>query len=148
MADSFGARAALQCGGKRYEIFSLQRLEERGYDVGSLPFSLRVLLDNLLRGLAAGVASPEEVQALAGWDAARPAAREIAFVPARVPLQDFTGVPALVDLAARRDAVAERGGDPARINPLQPVELVVDHSIQVDAFGSRAAFGQPQAGAS
>jgi aconitate hydratase len=128
------ARGALEVGGERYEIFRLDALQA-SYDVARLPYSLRILLENVLRQGAA-----EDVEAVATWDATAEPSREIAFAPARVLLQDFTGVPAVVDLAAMRDAMAERGGDPAKINPLIPVELVIDHSVQVDEFGSRFAF--------
>jgi aconitate hydratase len=140
MKDSFGARSTLRVGEREYEIFRLDALEEEGFDVGRLPYSLRILLENLLRTENGVAVSAEDVRALAGWDPKAEPDKEIAFTPARVILQDFTGVPALVDLAAMRDAMAALGGDPGKINPLQPVELVVDHSVQVDAFGSRAAF--------
>jgi aconitate hydratase len=137
--DSFGARGTLAVGGHQYEIFRLDALRERG-DVARLPFSLKVLLENLLRAEADGAVDAQDVLALAGWDPAAEPSREIAFTPARVLMQDFTGVPAVVDLAAMRDAMTDMGGDPARINPLAPAELVIDHSVQVDAFGSAAAF--------
>jgi len=137
--NSFGARAALDVGGRTYEIFRLRALEERGLAIGRLPYSLRILLENLLRTEDGVTVTAEDIEALAGWRPGAPE-REIAFTPARVLLQDFTGVPAVVDLAAMRDAMADLGGDPRRINPLQPVELVVDHSVQVDAFGTAAAF--------
>src|ERR687893_206184 len=137
--NSFDARAELEVGGRAYEIYSLEALQSR-YDVARLPFSLKVLLENLLRnedgvGVRAG-----DIEALATWDAKADPSKEIAFTPARVLLQDFTGVPCVVDLAAMRDAMADMGGDPAAINPLVPVELVIDHSVQVDAFGSPQAF--------
>jgi aconitate hydratase len=137
--NSFGARGALAVGGREYEIFRLDALRER-FDVARLPFSLKVLLENLLRTEGGGAVSAADVEALAGWDPQAQPAREIAFSPARVLMQDFTGVPAVVDLAAMRDAMAAMGGDPARINPLVPAELVIDHSVQVDAFGTRDAF--------
>ncbi len=137
--DSFGARGTLAVGGREYEIFRLDALRGR-FDVGRLPFSLKVLLENLLRAEADGVLEAADVQALAEWDPAAQPSREIAFTPARVLMQDFTGVPAVVDLAAMRDAMAAMGGDPAKINPLAPAELVIDHSVQVDAFGSATAF--------
>jgi aconitate hydratase len=142
MNDSFGARSTLRVGGREYEIFRLEALAREGYDVGRLPYSLRILLENLLRFEDGVTVTRDDVVALAGWDPASPPDREIAYTPARVVLQDFTGVPAIVDLAAMRDAMAALGGDPARINPLQPVELVIDHSIQVDAFGTPEAFEQ------
>ncbi|HVR05530.1 MAG TPA: aconitate hydratase [Solirubrobacteraceae bacterium] len=137
--DSFGARDTLPVGDRDYEIFRLDALGGR-FDVGRLPFSLKVLLENLLRAEADGAVDADDVRALAGWDPAAEPSREIAFTPARVLMQDFTGVPAVVDLAAMRDAMAAMGGDPARINPLAPAELVIDHSVQVDAFGSATAF--------
>jgi aconitate hydratase len=138
--DSFGSRGTLQGGGASYEIFRLRALEDQGLPVSRLPYSLRILLENLLRKEDGVAVTADDVRALAAWDPARPPTREIAFTPARVLLQDFTGVPAIVDLAAMRDAMAALGGDPAKINPLQPVELVIDHSIQVDAFASPDAF--------
>jgi aconitate hydratase A / 2-methylisocitrate dehydratase len=137
--NSFGAQGTLAVGGREYEIFRLSALRDR-FDVGRLPFSLKVLLENLLRTEGEGAVTAADVQALAEWDPAAEPSREIAFTPARVLMQDFTGVPAVVDLAAMRDAMAEMGGDPARINPLAPAELVIDHSVQVDAFGTRDAF--------
>src|SRR5271166_1563011 len=137
--DSFGARDTLEVGERSYEIFRLDALQER-FDVARLPFSLKVLLENLLRTEGNGAVSAADIEALAGWDAAAQPSAEIAFTPARVLMQDFTGVPAVVDLAAMRDAMAEMGGDPARINPLVPAELVIDHSVQVDAYGTRDAF--------
>ena len=139
MTNTFGARSTLKVGNRTFEIFRLEALAKHGFDVERLPYSLRILLENLLRTEDGIIVSADDVRALAGWTPASPA-REIAFTPARVLLQDFTGVPAVVDLAAMRDAMAELGGDPSRINPLQPVELVVDHSVQVDAFGSPQAF--------
>jgi aconitate hydratase len=137
--DSFGARGTLEVGGREYEIFRLDALQQR-FDVARLPFSLKVLLENLLRTEAGGVVSAKDIEALASWDANAQPSKEIAFTPARVLMQDFTGVPAVVDLAAMRDAIAEMGGDPAKINPLAPAELVIDHSVQVDAFGTRDSF--------
>src|SRR6476660_1788652 len=140
MTDTFGARATLRVGGRTYEIFRLAALSQAGIDVSRLPYSLRILLEDLLRTEDGVTVTRDDIEALARWSPANPSTREIAFTPARVLLQDFTGVPAVVDLAAMRDAMAALGGDPARINPLQPVELVVDHSVQVDAFGSPRAF--------
>src|SRR5829696_1689460 len=139
MTDSFDARSTLTVGARAFEIFRLHALTGAGFDISRLPYSLRILLENLLRTEDGVVVTADDVKALAGWAPGAPA-REIAFTPARVLLQDFTGVPAVVDLAAMRDAMADLGGDPARINPLQPVELVVDHSVQVDAFGTPQAF--------
>ncbi|HEX6753969.1 MAG TPA: aconitate hydratase [Solirubrobacterales bacterium] len=137
--DSFGARADLQVGGRSYEIHRLDALADR-FEVDRLPYSIKVLLENVLR-LEDGVAvTKEAVEAIAGWDAAAEPSVEIPFQPARVLMQDFTGVPAVVDLAAMRDAMAEIGGDPEAINPLVDVDLVIDHSVQVDAFGNERAF--------
>jgi aconitate hydratase len=132
--DSFGARASLEVGGRSYEVFRLDALE-REYDVARLPYSLKVLLENLLRH-----GEDEGAAAVASWVATDEPTQEIAYTPARVLMQDFTGVPAIVDLAAMRDAMDDLGGDPTRINPLVPVELVIDHSIQVDVFGEPLAF--------
>ena len=140
MNDSFGARSTLRVGDREYEIFRLSALAGEGIDITRLPYSLRILLENLLRHEDGLAVSADDVRALARWNPADVPSKEIAFTPARVLLQDFTGVPALVDLAVMRDAMADLGGDPTKINPLQPVELVVDHSIQVDAFGSPQAF--------
>ena len=137
--DSFGARATLAVGGREYEIYRLDALQSR-FDVARLPFSLKVLLENLLRTEGNGSVDAADVEALASWDAQAEPSKEIAFAPARVLMQDFTGVPAVVDLAAMRDAMAAMGGDPRKINPLVPAELVIDHSVQVDAFGTRDAF--------
>jgi aconitate hydratase len=138
-SDSFGARSALAVSGRDYEVFRLDALQER-FDVARLPYSVKVLLENVLR-LEDGVSvSAADVEAIAGWDAAAEPSVEIPFQPARVLMQDFTGVPAVVDLAAMRDAMEEIGGDPAAINPLVDVDLVIDHSVQVDAFGSAGAF--------
>jgi aconitate hydratase len=137
--NSFGARATLEAASREYEIFRLDALQQR-FDVARLPFSLKVLLENLLRTEGNGSVSAPDIEALASWDAKAKPSKEIAFTPARVLMQDFTGVPAVVDLAAMRDAMADMGGDPAKINPLVPAELVIDHSVQVDAFGTRDAF--------
>jgi aconitate hydratase A / 2-methylisocitrate dehydratase len=137
--NSFGAKSTLTVGAREYEIFRLDALQER-FDVARLPFSLKVLLENLLRTEGNGAVSSHDVEALASWDAKAEPSKEIAFSPARVLMQDFTGVPAVVDLAAMRDAMAQMGGDPDRINPLVPAELVIDHSVQVDAFGTRDSF--------
>jgi aconitate hydratase len=138
-SDSFGAKSTLEVGGRSYEIFRLDALQER-FDVARLPYSIKVLLENVLR-LEDGVSvSKADVEAIASWDAAAEPSVEIPFQPARVLMQDFTGVPAVVDLAAMRDAMDEIGGDPAAINPLVDVDLVIDHSVQVDAFGNDRAF--------
>jgi aconitate hydratase len=137
--NSFDARDTLRVGDREHEIFRLDALQSR-FDVARLPFSLKVLLENLLRTEGNGSVDADDVEALATWDASSEPSREIAFTPARVVMQDFTGVPAIVDLAAMRDAMTDLGGDPERINPLVPAELVIDHSVQVDAFGSHQAF--------
>ena len=139
--DSFRSRSTLEAGGRTYTIFRLDALRELSNgNVDRLPFSLKILLENLLRGEDAAFVKPASIETLAKWDVNKPVDTEIAFRTARVLLQDFTGVPCVVDLAAMRDALADLGGEPARINPLQPVDLVIDHSVQVDEFGSDAAF--------
>jgi aconitate hydratase len=139
--NSFGTRTPLQVGGRTYHIFSLPALQASGFPAAArLPFSLKILLENLLRQEDGRFVRREDIDALAGWDVCSTAAREISFSPARVLLQDFTGVPAVVDLAAMRDGIARLGGNPDRVNPLQPVELVIDHSVQVDYFGRPDAF--------
>ncbi|HYW07077.1 MAG TPA: aconitate hydratase AcnA, partial [Longimicrobium sp.] len=142
MTDSFGSRGTLRVGDREYQIFRLDALNGDGRDISRLPYSLRILLENLLRTEDGVTVTRDDIEALAGWNPKNPPDREIAFSPARTVLQDFTGVPAIVDLAAMRDAMAKLGGDPSKINPLTPVELVVDHSIQVDAFGTKMAFEQ------
>jgi aconitate hydratase A / 2-methylisocitrate dehydratase len=137
--NSFDARATLRVGDREHTIFRLDALQSR-LDVARLPFSLKILLENLLRTEGNGSVTAPDIEALATWDAKADPAQEIAFTPARVVMQDFTGVPAVVDLAAMRDAMGELDGDAQRINPLVPAELVIDHSVQVDAFGSRQAF--------
>jgi aconitate hydratase len=137
--NSFDARATLKVGDRDLQIFRLDALQSK-YDVARLPFSLKVLLENLLRTEGNGSVEAADVEKLARWDAGAEPSEEIAFTPARVVMQDFTGVPAVVDLAAMRDAMADLGGDPKKINPLVPAELVIDHSVQVDAFGTREAF--------
>src|SRR3954453_2684440 len=139
MADSFSARSTLSVGGGSYDIVRLDALQSR-FDVARLPYTLRVLLENVLRQEATGTISADEVEAVAGWVATAEPSNEISFAPARVLLQDFTGVPAVVDLAAMREAMSALGGDAERINPLIPAELVIDHSVQVDAFASRMAM--------
>jgi len=137
--DSFGARATLDVSGRTYDIFRLDALQSK-FDVARLPFSLKILLENLLRTEGNGSVEQSHVEALASWDAGAEPSKEIAFTPARVLMQDFTGVPAVVDLAAMREAMADLGGDAEKINPLVPAELVIDHSVQVDVFGTRDAF--------
>ena len=141
MADSFDTRSTLAAGGAEYEIFRLDRLAGR-FDPGRLPFSLKILLENLLRHEDGAGVTAGDVEALAEWDPGAEPSTEIAFTPSRVLLQDFTGVPAVVDLAAMRDAMRSLGGDPAKINPLSPVELVIDHSVQVDRFGTHDALAR------
>jgi aconitate hydratase len=140
--DSFSTRSTLTIGGKSFSYFSLEKLSKSaGVDVARLPFSLRILLENLLRNEDGKAVTKNDVLGLAKWNAKAEPDKEIAFHPARVILQDFTGVPAVVDLAAMRDAMAKMGGDPAKINPLFPSELVIDHSVQVDYFGTAHALG-------
>jgi aconitate hydratase len=134
--DSFGARSTLSVGGREFEIFRIEALQER-YDVARLPYTLRILLENVLRREDGDTVTARDVEAIAGWNAAAEPSNEISYNPARVLLQDFTGVPAVVDLAAMRSAMADLGGDPQKINPLIPVELVIDHSVQVDDFATR-----------
>src|SRR5579863_2200843 len=135
--NSFGARTELEVGGRTYEIFRIDALQA-SYDVARLPFSLKILLENLLRNEDGEAIRAADIEALAKWNANAEPSDEIAFTPARVVMQDFTGVPAIVDLAAMRDAMKAMGGDPNKINPLVPAELVIDHSVQVDMFGSKA----------
>ncbi len=137
--NSFGARAGLDVGDRSLEVFRLDALASVG-DVAGLPFSLKVLLENLLRNEDGSAVTAEDVEAFARWDPASAEDREIAFSPARVLMQDFTGVPAIVDLAAMRDAMGALGGDPTRINPLAPAELVIDHSVVADIAGRPDAF--------
>ena len=140
-ADSFGTRTTLSTGAGAVTIFSLIALEKRGFPgIARLPFSLKILLENLLRQEDGRFVKQADIEALAKWDVKSTAAREISFMPARVLLQDFTGVPCVVDLAAMRDGIVRLGGDPNKVNPLQPVELVIDHSVQVDYFGQQNAF--------
>src|SRR5947207_4057748 len=142
MADhpnSFDARDTLKVGDRELTIYRLDALQAK-YDVARLPFALKVLLENLLRTEGNGSVEAADIEALARWDAQAEPSDEIAFTPARVVMQDFTGVPAVVDLAAMRDAMADLGGDPGKINPLVPAELVIDHSVQVDVFGTHDAF--------
>ncbi len=139
--NSFNSRSSLKVSGKEYTIYRLDALDKQGISTRHLPYSLRILLENLLRTEDSRNVTKEEVRALAAWNSKSKPDKEIAFSPSRVLLQDFTGVPAVVDLAAMRDAMKRLGGDPKLINPLQPAELVIDHSVQVDEFGSAKAFG-------
>jgi len=140
MPNSFQALATLQAGDRTFQYYRLAALGEHGLDVSRLPFSLKVLLENLLRFEDGVTVTAADIKSLAAWDPRSEPDREIAFRPSRVLLQDFTGVPAIVDLAAMRDAMKRLGGDPRKINPLQPVELVIDHSVQVDEAGTPRAF--------
>ena len=140
MKNSFGAYGSFSVDGKTYGIFRLSALESHGINLSRLPFSIKILLENVLRTEDGVSVTADTVKSVGHWDATAEPTDEISFTPARVLLQDFTGVPAVVDLAAMRDAMANMGGDPGKINPLQPVELVIDHSVQVDAAGSSIAF--------
>jgi aconitate hydratase len=138
--DSFKSKSTLKSGSTTYTIYRLDALKSAGVDLTRLPFSLRILLENLLRHEDGRSVTADDIKFLANWDPAAEPSREIAYMPARVLMQDFTGVPAIVDLAAMRDAMKTLGGDPERINPLQPAELVIDHSVQVDEFGNTRAY--------
>ena len=138
--DSFGARSTLDVHGKSYEIFRLDKVTGDGVDVASLPYSLKVLLENLLRTEDGANITADDIRALGAWDADAEPSKEIQFTPARVIMQDFTGVPCVVDLATMREAVEELGGDASRINPLAPAEMVIDHSVIADVFGTPEAF--------
>src|SRR5215510_12870268 len=133
--NSFKTRKSLDVGGRTLQFHSLPALQAAGFPaIARLPFSLKILLENLLRQEDGRFVKAADIEALARWDVTSAAVKEISFAPARVLLQDFTGVPCVVDLAAMRDGIARLGGDPSRVNPLQPVELVIDHSVQVDYF--------------
>jgi aconitate hydratase len=138
--NSFSSRSTLRVSGHDYEIYRIDALDKQGISTKHLPFSLRILLENLLRTEDGRSVTKEDIRALAAWNSASNPDKEIAFTPSRVLMQDFTGVPAVVDLAAMRDAMKLLSGDPALINPLQPAELVIDHSVQVDEFGTPQAF--------
>src|SRR6185369_287556 len=139
--NSFGSRATLDVGGAKYTIYRLDALQSvSGSTADRLPFSLKILLENLLRNEDDAFVKRADIEAMATWNVKGQVEKEIAFRTSRVLLQDFTGVPAVVDLAAMRDAIVKLGGDAQRINPLQPVDLVIDHSVQVDEYGSDAAF--------
>ena len=138
--NSFGSRSILRVGSKEYEIYRLKALDEKGVSTKHLPYSLRILLENLLRTEDSRNVTEKDIRALAAWNSKSKPDKEIAFTPSRVLLQDFTGVPAVVDLAAMRDAMKRLSGDPTLINPLQPAELVIDHSVQVDEFGTPQSF--------
>src|SRR3954469_2489660 len=138
-SDSFGARSTLEVGGRSYEIFRLDSLADR-FDVARLPYSIKVLLENVMRLEDGTSVTAADVEAIAAWDPEAEPSVEIPFQPARVLMQDFTGVPAVVDLAAMRDAMEDLGGNPSAINPQVDVDLIIDHSVQVDAFGNQKAF--------
>src|SRR5258707_8353951 len=139
--NSFGTRRALQVAGGSVQIESLPALAAAGFpEIARPPYSIKILLENLLRHEDGRFVKMADIEALAKWDLKGTAQREISFAPARVLLQDFTGVPCVVDLAAMRDGIVRLGGDPSKVNPLQPVELVIDHSVQVDYFGQANAF--------
>ncbi|MGA9746768.1 MAG: aconitase family protein, partial [Nocardioides sp.] len=138
--DSFGAKSTLDVDGKSYEIFRLDKVTGDGVDVESLPFSLKVLLENLLRTEDGANITADDIRAIGAWDADADPSTEIQFTPARVIMQDFTGVPCVVDLATMREAVEELGGDASKINPLAPAEMVIDHSVIADVFGTPEAF--------
>jgi aconitate hydratase len=140
MMNSFASLATLTTGNRSFTFFSLPALSARGFNLSRLPFSLKILLENLLRREDGVNVTASDIEFLANWDAKAEPSREIAYMPARVLMQDFTGVPAVVDLAAMRDAIRTLGGDPERVNPLAPAELVIDHSVQVDEFGTAGAF--------
>ena len=139
--NSFGTRTEIRSGGQSVQIYSLPALEKAGFPgVARLPYSMKILLENLLRREDNAFVKADDIRAVAQWNATAASEKEISFMPARVLLQDFTGVPCVVDLAAMRDAIIRLGGNPDRVNPLQPVELVIDHSVQVDYFGRDDAF--------
>ena len=139
--NSFGSQSQLKSGDHAYEIFRLDALcAKKGVKLGRLPYSLRILLENLLRHEDGKSVTADDIEFLANWDPKATPSREIAYMPARVLMQDFTGVPAIVDLAAMRDAMKHLGGDPEKINPLQPAELVIDHSVQVDEYGTKGSY--------
>ncbi len=140
MMNSFASRATLTSGNRSYTIYRLPALEQRGFNLNRLPFSLKILLENLLRREDGVNVTAGDIEFLANWEAKAEPSREIAYMPARVLMQDFTGVPAVVDLAAMRDAIKTLGGDPERVNPLAPAELVIDHSVQVDEYGTAGAY--------
>ncbi|HUY80177.1 MAG TPA: aconitate hydratase AcnA [Acidobacteriaceae bacterium] len=138
--DSFGSYSQLKSGSGIYEFYRLSVLEKKGVELSHLPYSLRILLENLLRHEDGKSVTADDIEFLAKWDPKAEPSREIAYMPARVLMQDFTGVPAIVDLAAMRDAMKVLGGDPEKINPLQPAELVIDHSVQVDQYGTANSY--------
>ena len=138
-SNSFGAASTLNAGGRQYRYYALEALEKRGANLSRVPYSIKILLENLLRTENGATVKASDVEYVAEWKIGAQA-KEINFSPARVLLQDFTGVPCVVDLAAMRDALREMGADPKRANPLIPADLVIDHSVQVDEFGTKDAF--------
>ncbi|KHF36942.1 Aconitate hydratase [Paenibacillus sp. P1XP2] len=139
--DQFSTARSLEVGGKTYRYYSLKALEEQGLgSISKLPFSIRVLLEAAVRQFDGRAITEEHIKQLAKWNEGVGRNKEIPFIPARIVLQDFTGVPVVVDLAAMRDTVKKAGGDPKKINPLVPVDLVIDHSVMVDAFGTPQAL--------
>ena len=138
--NTFGSRSTLTVGGKQYTFYRISALDSHGFKTARLPFSLRILLENLLRREDGDTVTPEMIRAVGAWQPSATSEQEISFMPSRVLMQDFTGVPAVVDLAAMREAVEKLGGDAKKINPLQPAELVIDHSVQVDEYGTPQAF--------
>ncbi len=140
--DTLGARRKLQAGGKSYDYFSLEAASTKVGDLSRLPNSLKILAENLLRYEDGRSVTTDDIKQFAKWLETRKSTAEIAYRPARVLMQDFTGVPAVVDLAAMRDAITTLGGDPQKINPLSPVDLVIDHSVMIDQFGTPESFKQ------
>src|SRR5580658_7480445 len=138
-SNSFGAASTLTVGGSQYKYYALEALEKRGANVSRIPYSIKILLENLLRTENGATVKPSDIEYVAAWKIGAQA-KEINFSPARVLLQDFTGVPAVVDLAAMRDALRSMGADATKANPLLPADLVIDHSVQVDEFGSKTSF--------
>lgn len=138
--DTLGTRTTLDVNGAQYDYFSLAAAAEKLGDISRLPFSMKVLLENLLRFEDGVTVTTEDLQAIIDWQQERKSDREVQYRPARVLMQDFTGVPCVVDLAAMRDSITKLGGDAAKINPLVPVHLVIDHSVMVDEFGTPKAF--------
>src|ERR1700720_3893800 len=137
--NSFGARSTLTVEGKNYTIYKLDALEKHGFSLARMPYSIKVMIENVLRREDGVIVTKGQIEALARWNG-KGGEREVSFMPARVLLQDFTGVPVVADLAVMRDAIKKLGGNPDKISPLQPVDLVIDHSVQVDSFGTANAF--------
>ena len=141
-SDSFGSKGTLEVEGSSYEIYRLDAVEGLQDEIARLPYSLKILLENLLRTEDGANITADHIRALAGWDPSAEPDTEIQFTPARVIMQDFTGVPCVVDLATMREAMADLGGDPKKINPLAPAELVIDHSVVADFFGTKDSFAR------